>query len=308
MKFERHPAAPVLKPQPGTFYGRAVYNPAVLYEGDGVQLLFRAEAESDPVSGRVGLAHSLDGMHFTVHSAPVLIPEHDYEIGGCEDPRLVCLDGRYVMTYVGRGRVRHHLCLATADELTHWQKHGEVLQPRRGDWDSRQVKAGAIVPMPIRGRYAMFYLGESHPWETAIGLAWSDDLMHWDAAGTEPVLAARPGHFDSMGVEPGPPPIPLDEEWLLLYNGWNDEKVHCIGAALLDRNDPGRVLARAKNPLLRPERHWECKGPVPNVVFGEGAVCQGETLYLYYGAADQVIGRATLALPELYDALQLEKV
>ena len=306
-RFERHPPRPILEPESGAFYGRAIYNPAALREAHRVHLLFRAEAENDTLSGRIGLAESPDGVHFTVHPAPVLTPEHDYESSGCEDPRLIRVGETYVMTYVGKGANVGTLCLATGADLTHWQKHGAVLRPRAGCWDSRQVKAGAIAPVPLRGRYAMFYLGERRPWETAIGLAWSDDLLRWQASGEEPVLAPRSGHFDSLGVEPGPPPILLDEGWLLLYNGWNAHKVHCVGAALLAPDDPNRVLARAQEPLLQPEQPWEREGPVPNVVFGEGAICLDDTLYLYYGAADRVIGLATLALPKLIATLSAGK-
>lgn len=299
MTATRHPQHPILEPWPNTYYSRAIYNPTVWREHDRWCLIARCEATNDPCSGRLGLGTGVDGVHFTLEPEPILIPEHPYEALGCEDPRLVRLEGTYVLTYVGKAATYGggRICLAASDDLYHWRKHGPILHPRPGRWNDGQVKAGAIAPFQVKGQYVMFFLGERRPWHTAIGIAYSHDLVHWEEPKDNLVLRPRPGHFDSQGVEPGPPPVLTDAGILLVYNGWDARRVHCVGAALLDAEDPRRVLARTERPLLQPEAPWEQHGQVPNVVFATGLVYDSAIYRLYYGAADRVIGLARVPLP-----------
>lgn len=293
---ERHPDNPILQPQPRTFWSRAVYNPAAWREKDRWWLWLRCEAEDDPVTGRIGVAWSLDGIQWDVAEEPVLVPEHPYERQGCEDPRVVRLAGKFIMTYVGKvetyggGRI----CLAESHDGVRWQKYGPVLHPQPGRWNAGQVKAGAIAASAVHGRYVMFFLGERKPWRTAIGVAYSDDLVRWQEPDENIVLRPRPGCFDSKGVEPGPPPVLTQEGLLLVYNGWDERHVHCVAAALLDPEDPRRVLARTEQPFLRPEAPWERVGQVPRVVFATGLVYDPPVFRLFYGAADRVVGVATV--------------
>lgn len=290
---ERFVGNPILSPRADHPYQVSIYNPAVLFHEGTFYMLFRGQPDTE-VTGLIGIATSKDGVHFRVHEEPIIVPEFEYERSGCEDPRLVRLDGRFVCTYVGKDGRNDigHLCMAVSSDMRGWSKLGVVLVPKPGKWYARQIKAGAVFPFRVRGRYAMVFLGERRPWHTAIGIAFSDDFVHWTIPEQSVVLAPRTGYFDSMGVEPGPPPILLDEGILLLYNGWNEEKVHCIGAALLDPEEPRRVLWRSDTPLLEPEQPWERKGMVPNVVFGTGLVHIPPFWWLYYGAADRVIGVA----------------
>ncbi len=289
----RHPNNPILVPQFHRFYRTAIYNPAVLFHQGRYYMLFRGQFDA-AVSGLIGLAVSTDGVHFHVHPSPVLVPEFSYERLGCEDPRLVYVDGRFVCTYVGKDAHgdQEHVCMAVSTDMYHWHKLGVVLYPRREQWYERQVKAGALFPFRVNGQYAMLFLGERRPWQTSIGIAFSQDFVHWTIPDASVVLSPRPGYFDSMGVEPGPPPLLTKWGILVVYNGWNEEKVHCIGCALLDPSEPRRVLWRSDEPLLRPERTWEREGQVPNVVFATGMVYNAPDLWVYYGAADRVVGLA----------------
>lgn len=182
---------PILSPGLG-FEAKAVYNPAVMVVNDRFFMLYRAEA-GDGLTGRIGLAESEDGIHFTRHPEPVIVPEHDYEARGCEDPRLVRIEELFWLTYVGNGSGAGHICLASSKDLLHWKKHGPILQPAHA-WDSHQVKAGAILPEKVGGKYVMYFMGEARPWETAIGIAFSDDLLHWHEPLDQPVLLPRPGY------------------------------------------------------------------------------------------------------------------
>jgi len=125
-----------------------------------------------------------------------------------------------------------------------------------------------------------------------MGLSWSADLLHWTEATETPVLAKRPGKFDSRVVEPGPPPILTKEGIVLIYNGADDKLVYRAGAAIFDLHDPRRVTYRSDTPIFSPEKEWEKVGQVPNVVFVEGLVRQKDRWLFYYGGADRYVGVA----------------
>jgi predicted GH43/DUF377 family glycosyl hydrolase len=251
-------------------------------------MLYRAEA-GDGCTGRIGLAWSEDGLHFTRHSEPVIAPEHDYEERGCEDPRIVRFGDTYWLTYVGNGGAGPgNICLASSKDLFHWEKHGSILQPAK-DWDSRQVKAGAILPEKVRGKYVMYFMGEARPWETAIGLAYSDDLLHWHEPLDGPVLLPRQGYFDSKGVEPGPPPLMLDEGILLVYCGWGEDRTYRPGWVLFSKEEPERVLARSEEPILEPAKNWGEQFGLTNHVVAESLLRHEGRWWLYYGAADKAV-------------------
>ena len=126
-----------------------------------------------------------------------------------------------------------------------------------------------------------------------MGVAYSDDLLHWKDALDHPILASRPGSFDSQVVEPGPAPIITPHGIFLIYNGADDKLVYSTGWVLFDKNDPTKVLARSDEPVFAPEKEWEKVGQVPNVVFVEGMVQDGNRWLFYYGGADKNVGVAT---------------
>jgi len=291
-KFSKY-EKPILSPETKSkrFDSKAIYNPTVMLENGTVKMLYRAEALEDKYTGRIGLAYSKDGINFTKAERPVMCPENDYEIKGCEDPRLAKFGDTYYLTYVGNSSGLHGVCLATSKDLVNWDKRGKVLVPREGVWDSRQIKAGVIVPKKINGEYLMYFLGEQRPWETNIGLAYSEDLLSWEEH-REPVLLPRKGHFDSQGVEPGATPVVIKEGILLIYNGWDSELVHKTGSVLFSKKDPTKVIRRVEEPILEPTKEWEKQGNVPNVVFSEGLIRFRDSWYLYYGATDKHIGLA----------------
>ena len=285
---------PILTPTSG-FEAKAVYNPAVVVVDRVFYMLYRAEA-GDECTGRIGLAKSRDGIHFTRHPEPVIVPEYDYEAGGCEDPRLIRIGDTFYLTYVGcPGKGQGcHICLATSEDLVHWEKHGPILRPAH-PWASHQAKAGAILvgahgraPLP-HGKYVMYFMGEARPWETAIGIACSDDLFHWHEPLDESVLRPRPGYFDSKGVEPGPPPVMLDEDILLVYNGWGEDHIYRPGWALFSREQPHEVLARCEKPILEPAVNWGERFGCTNHVVAESLLWHDGRWWLYYGAADKVV-------------------
>jgi predicted GH43/DUF377 family glycosyl hydrolase len=262
-------------------------------------MLYRAQDRKGTSS--LGYASSEDGIHFTRRTEPVLASEAPYEKGGgVEDPRLQKIGDTYYLTYTGYNNVDGaaadkkdaQLCLATSTDLLHWARQGVIIPSFRGKWNVKWTKSGAIVPEKIQGKYWMYYLADAKGKDTQMGVAYSEDLLHWTEALDHPVMASRPGSFDSQVVEPGPPPIITKRGIFLIYNGADDKQVYSTGWVLFDKNDPTKIVARSETPVFAPEKEWEKVGQVPNVVFVEGMVRDGNRWLFYYGAADKHIGVA----------------
>lgn len=285
---------PILSPRGDGFEAAGVFNPAVVKTPDGrYTMLYRAQDRKG--ISRLGLATSTDGVRFTPEPEPVLEPEAEYERGGgVEDPRLVKIDDTYYLTYTAYNGKDAQLALATSPDLRRWERKGVILPAYRGRWNVHWTKAGAILDRPIGGRYWMYYMADAADARDQTGVAWSTDLVTWTEALAHPVLARRPGRFDSRVVEPGPPPILTGAGILLVYNGADEKLVYRTGWALFDAADPTRVLARSDEPVFEPVEEWEKKGQVPNVVFVEGLVREPERWLFYYGGADTHIGVAAV--------------
>jgi len=275
--FTKYASNPILTPQGDGFESWAVFNPAVIAKDGIFYMLYRAEGRKGV--SRIGLAQSADGINFTRRPEPVLSPTEPYEIwGGCEDPRVVMFGDTYYMTYTAYNGYRAKLALATSTDLIQWEKHGVIIP---WPWS----KSGAIVPQKINGEYVM-YFGDSSIW-----IAYSDDLLHWKVR-NDPVMRTRPEHFDSRGIEPGPPPIVTDRGILLIYNGWNNNITYKVGAVLFSKDDPTIILERLDQPILEPTEGWEKTGQISNVVFASGLARKGDSWYLYYGGADKCLNVA----------------
>lgn len=300
--FEKHPGNPILAPQGETWEAKDVFNPAAVVKDGKVYLLYRAEDRTGigqwNGTSRIGLAVSDDGVRFTRFPEPVLVPTEPYELpGGCEDPRVTQIEDRYVMTYTAYDGQSARLCLATSKDLVHWEKHGVLFPEWTGGETKVWSKSGAICPQKINGKYIM-YFGDSSIW-----LATSDDGIHW-VPEEEPVLTTRPdpGAFDSVLVEPGPPPLVTEDGILLLYNAARriDDPHHpgygkvrySVGQVLFSKDNPREVLWRSEMPFLEPETADEETGQVDHVVFVEGLVAFQGAWFLYYGMADSKIGVA----------------
>lgn len=293
-----------------------VFNPAAVVRHDTIFLLYRAEDVIGKFAGtsRIGLAYSVDGMHFVRRSEPVFFPDEDsmkiYEWeGGVEDPRVIEReDGLYVLTYTAYDGKLARLCLATSPDLIHWTKQGLVLN---GNYTDSWSKSGAIVGKRIGDRIIATKLQNKY-WmyfgDTDLFMASSDDLIHWrpmeENGKLKSVLKPRPNYFDSRLVESGPYALITDQGVLLLYNGMNldsggdpsiEKGAYCSGQALFDINDPTRLVDRLEKNFLRPDKKYEVEGQVNQVCFIEGMVPFKGKWLLYYGTADSRIAAATLS-------------
>jgi len=290
-----HGGEPILAPQGTGFEAAGVFNPAVVRDGERYVMLYRAQDAKG--TSRLGMATARDGIHFVREREPVLAPEADYERGGgVEDPRLVKIGATFYLTYTAYDGRNAQLALATSADLRRWERRGVIMPANTGRWNVKWTKAGAILDEPVGGRYWMYYMADAREGSDQMGVAWSEDLRHWTEVLDAPVLARRPGMFDSRVVEPGPPPMMTADGILLVYNGADDRLVYRTGWVLFDRSDPTRVLARSDQPIFEPQRGWELAGQVPNVVFVEGLVREGSRWLFYYGGADKHLGVAEAAI------------
>jgi predicted GH43/DUF377 family glycosyl hydrolase len=165
--------------------------------------------------------------------------------------------------------------------------------------DDRDV---ILFPEKIAGQYVMLHRPDrwrepSHATNApGIRIAFSDDPLWWE----ESALLATPQQpWESLKIGGNAPPIRTERGWLVLYHGVDEDIVYRVGALLLDLDDPTRVLARTRDPILEPETEYERKGVVDNVVFPCGNVVIAGRLFVYYGAADRCVGVAACRLDEL---------
>ena len=299
---------PIVAPEGDGFESAGTFNPSVVkYDGKFV-MLYRAQDHQGKSS--LGYATSKDGVHFVRRPEPVMAAEAPYETGGgVEDPRIVKIEDTFYLTYTGynnQGGSGIHssgpvhgdaqLCMATSTDLIHWKRRGIIMPAYKGKWNVGWTKSGAIVPERINGKYWMYYLADAKHQLTQMSIAYSNDLLHWTDVLDHPVLASRPNMFDSQVVEPGPAPVITPNGIFLIYNGADDNNIYRTGWVLFDKKDPARVIARSDQPIFEPVHEWEKIGQVPNVVFVEGLVSDGNRWLFYYGGADKYVGVASAAL------------
>ena len=213
---------------------------------------------------------------------------------GIEDVRLVrFVDDDGNITYFGTytafsGQTIRRELLRTTDFATF------ELSARRGAATAN--KGMALFPRLIGGRYAM--LGRQD--HENIWIMMSNDLYDWDR-GTKAVSPRWPWEFVQLGN--GGSPIEIDEGWLVITHGVGAVRNYCIGACLLDRDDPSKLLARTTQPLLRPSPE-ERYGYVPNVAYSCGAMVHDRLLVLPYAVADSFTTFATVPIDRLLAAME----
>jgi predicted GH43/DUF377 family glycosyl hydrolase len=301
--FHRHPGNPILTAQDWPYPVNAVFNPAAAaIDGETVLL---ARVEDLRGISHLTVARSANGVdRWSIDTQPLLAPASDVnsEQWGFEDPRVVWVAelDRWVITCTAYGPAGPAVYLATTEDFTKIERHGIVKHP--------EDKNAALLPHRIDGRWVLL-----HRPKTELGahgeilLSRSADLVSWSAP--EQVLRPREGAWwDSLRIGIGPPPLLTEHGWLLVYHGVKDTvsgQLYRIGLALLDRDEPTRVLRRLPNWIFAPLAPYERTGDVPNVVFPCGLLhdtTSGE-VRLYYGAADDSICLATAQLDDLLDAV-----
>jgi predicted GH43/DUF377 family glycosyl hydrolase len=242
------------------------------------------------------LARSTDGIRFQIADAPALGPANYYETFGLEDPRITCLDGVYYIQYVGVSPLGVTTCLAATRDFESFERRGVIFPP-----DNKDV---AIFPSRIGDRfYALHRPHSSLFLRNDIWLAEAPDLLCW--GNHRHLLSTRDGRWDEARIGAGAVPVRLDEGWLEIYHGADRNSRYCLGAVLLDAEQPWEVLARSERPLFEPEADYERTGFFGDVVFSCGLLCEDDILKIYYGAADTSLCCAEIPLPDVRENLSL---
>jgi len=291
MPFLRHPANPILVPDPLNHWEALnVFNPGVIFHNGLFHMLYRAQG-LDYVS-RIGYAVSRDGVHFNRLRDPILAPQDAYESRGIEDPRITFLsdENRFIMAYTAFSDLGITPRFAESKNLVSWHRLGNLV---RGEDNKDHV----LFPKKIQGKYFAF-----HRRPPAICYAISQDLVQWELKGA--ILNPRPNTWDSLCVGAGGVPIETQEGWLVIYHAYDSNHVYRLGACILDLDAPWRILHRSEGFFMEPTELWERKGDVPNVVFSCANPLVGQTVHLYYAGGDRMIGLATA---ELQDVIKFAK-
>ncbi|MEN6619532.1 MAG: pesticidal protein Cry7Aa [Rikenellaceae bacterium] len=323
------------------FENKGVLNPAAIRVGDNVHLFYRAVRQGNYSS--IGYCR-LDGPLTVAErwDKPLMISELDFESHGVEDARIVKVDDLYYMTYTGYDGINARGALATSKDLKHFKKQGIIVPPityaefmllaesngkvnenyyhnhkfyyQEADpekkimlWDKNVI----FFPRRINGN--LVFLHRIRPGIQIVSVKNLKDLTKefWreyflnlhNHIVLDPVY-----EHESSYIGSGCPPIETKQGWLLIYHGV--EKTHrglvySACAALMDLNDPAKEIARLPYALFSPEYEWELNGEINNVVFPTGTSLFGDTLFIYYGAADERIACASLNLPELIKELTI---
>jgi len=223
-----------------------------------------------------------DGRSVTSTRGPAFTPQSELEEFGVEDPRLTPLDGRFYFTYVAVSRHGAATALASTTDFQNFDRHGVIFCPENKDV--------VLFPDRIGGDYVALHrpTGATAFTRPEMWLARSADLVHW---GRHTWLCGGVQAWEGGRIGAGPPPLRTPDGWLAIYHGSSRHRlgevgVYSAGAMLLDLEHPNRVLKRTRSAVFEPTADFERQGFVPGVAFPTGVVETGETLLVYYGAAD----------------------
>jgi len=302
-RFEGNPIISPVEDHP--WEAKATFNAAAIYEGGEVHLIYRAMSH-DNVSV-FGYASSEDGFHINERlPEPIYVPREDFEKklnpggnSGCEDPRITKIGNRIYMCYTaydGKNPTRVALTSIKISDFLEkkWNWTSPVLISPPGVDD----KNACIFPEKLKNKYLIFHRRYSF---ICLDLVDSLDFDGSKFIGISKSIGYRPGdYWDSRKIGIAAPPIKTKDGWLLIYHGVSDQdRKYRLGAMLLNYDNPSIVTSRPYRFILEPEEKYEREGQVPNVVFSCGAVAIEDTLFVYYGGGDKVIGVATANLTEL---------
>ena len=321
------------------FENEGVLNPAALLEGNTVHLFYRAVSKGNyssigycKLKGPLAVAERFD--------SPVLFPQFDYESHGIEDPRIVKIDDLYYLTYTAYDGVNALGALAISKDLQHFDKLGIITpQITYAEFSHLAASKGAInqkyhryneheqvlekqgkkvfiwdknvifFPRRINGK--LYFLHRIKPDIQIVAVNnlqeltvefWQNYFLHID----DYIVLSPKYSFAVSYLGGGCPPIETKHGWLLIYHGVHDTingYVYSACAALLELDNPQKEIVRLPYPLFKPELEWELKGEVNNVCFPTGTVLIEDTLYIYYGAADEQVACASVSLSALLNEL-----
>jgi len=305
LKVDRPLQVPLLTPIDDHIWeSKAVFNPAVFYDGAYIHLLYRAMGPDN--TSVLGYARSKDGLTIDKRNEmPVYVPREGFEDkknaggnSGCEDPRITVIENKIYVCYTAFDGVNPPRIALTSIEVADFlQNNYSWSDPVLISPPGIDDKDGALFPEKVNGKYVFI-----HRIQNSIVLDYVDSLNFDGKTWLRSIsyIPARENSWDSEKIGLSAPPIKTDKGWLILYHGVSKlSHEYRIGAMFLDLNNPSKVLSRTPWPILEPETTFEKEGCVKNVVFPCGAVLVNDKLFIYYGGADTVVCVATISFPRL---------
>jgi len=237
------------------------------------------------------IARSKNGIDFRIDKEPALFPENKYERFGIEDPRITQIGRRYYISYSAVSDITGvTTCLASTADFIEFTRHGVIFLP-----DNKNV---AIFPEKIKGRYYALSRPASAGYTARdIWISCSPDLICW--GNHMRLMGTRKKYWDEGRVGAGAVPFRIREGWLEIYHGSSKVNRYCLGAVLLDADEPWKILARSRKPIIEPEMDYELNGLFGNVIFSCGVLYEEGKVKIYYGAADTCIAYAEVNLNDI---------
>ena len=310
---------PILSPNPQNDWEKeGTFNGCVIHADGKFHLVYRALSSPQPYAfnmrtSSIGYAQSTDGIHFGEHRL-LIKPEKEWEIFGCEDPRVAYLDGKYFIFYTA---------LSTYPFTPEGIKIGVAITSDFTKIEERHPvtvfnsKAMTLFPERINGKIAAILTVDTDIPPAKIAVAYFDKEEDiWSPDFWKSWHLSLDSHFIPLlrtlddQLEVGAQPIKTKDGWILIYSYirsyFTPTRVFGVEAALLDLGDPKKVIGRTENPILIPEQEYEISGNVPNVVFPSGAISQNDKLSVYYGAADTTCCLAECSIADLLKELILD--
>ncbi len=306
-RYEKNPIISPILEHPWESY--MTFNAAAIELNNKIHIVYRARGVAGGIS-RLGYAITSDGLNIEERlSHPIYLPdpENDLECFGCEDPRITKINDTLYMCYTAYGQVPGlikkrvnsiQLAITTikVDDFLkrQWNKWSKPIYPlyRVDNKDS------FILSEKFKGKFVLYHRIPPHIW-----IGYSDNLVDWYDM---KIIMTSKYDWEYAKVGAGAPSIKTDEGWLFIYHAVDRSYTYVLGAALIDLDNPERVIKRAKVPLLKPETQEEKTGDVGNVTFTCGAAVKNDILFVYYGAADTVINVAYAKLKDVIDFVKKE--
>ncbi len=291
--FHRHKLNPILIPADWPYPINSVFNPGATLLPDGTTLLL-CRVEDRRGMSHLCAARSVNGVdEWQIDQQPTLLPDPDHypeELWGIEDPRITYVPElqKYAIVFTAYTRDGPGVALAFTEDFHQFERYGVIMSP--------EDKDAALLPHRIGDHWALIHRPVSAP-GAHMWISYSTDLRHWGSH-TIMLEARRGGWWDANKIGLSPPPIETPQGWLVIYHGVRQTSagpIYRLGLALFDLHSPDRCLKRGDEYIFSPEELYERRGDIDNVVFPGGVTVapDGDTIYMYYGAADSCIALAT---------------
>jgi predicted GH43/DUF377 family glycosyl hydrolase len=302
--FQRHERNPILTAADWPYPVNSVFNPGAVLLPDGTTLLL-CRVEDRRGHSHLCAARSANGIDgWKIDSRPTLLADPDHfpeELWGIEDPRITFVMelNKYAIVYTAYTHDGPGVALALTDDFLQFERYGLIMQP--------EDKDAVLLPHRISGQWALIHrpvsASKAHMW-----ISYSPDLRSW--GNHKLMLEARRGAWwDANKIGLASPPIETAKGWLVIYHGVRQNaagSIYRLGLALFDLHAPEICLKRGDEWIFSPEESYELRGDVDNVVFpcGHTMANDGDTIRLYYGAADSCIALATGSVRAMLEWLE----